>query len=364
MGLVAAHPFSGNRLGHRTQIHLSRDRIQVDYQVEVPLKQVLRELESAGETPEVYAASRLEELADGWKLKCQGELLSLSRLPGPPEATSSSSRFFSFHIRLESPIADQEEPQRLKLVNENFPDSVSFHHVEVQVDPGIEVLASSLFDLREGQVRNLREARWRMEEESRVTELLVQRDPPGILDRLLGPLVGEQRGPRYAHLAVTRPLWSRLKSGEIGVGMAAFGLVLSLGFGRLTGPGRSGRQVAVQVLSLVLLGVALVLLQVRFLSPAVSSWVPLIGGVVVCVGGGWLLRGGTRPEGVALLLVLGAAMGLQRPALGLALVAAYGVGLAWGIQRGDRTRTRLAAGFAVVAGAVLTLRGLGVLELL
>lgn len=362
LGVVAAHPFSSERLGHRTEVHLSADRVVVDYRVEVPVRQVLRELEAAGETPQVYAESRLGELAEGWWLKRDGERVALERQPDPEDASGTTSRFASFHVVLSAPLPAVDGPQRLKLVNENFPGPQAFHYVEVQVAPDVSVLASSLFDLKDGEVRNLREARWRMEDESRVTELLIVQDPPGVLDRALAPLLGGAEGPRYAHQAVERPPLAAWLAGEVRSGLAALALGLALGLGVLAGPGRGRRDVVQQGLGLVTVGVALGLLGVRFAAPAVLAWSGVAAGAwVLAVAVLQLLRPGPPRVGVG-SAVLVAALGLQLPALGLALVGLYAVGVGIG-TRTPPVRRGVVAVLLAVVGIALVVRGLGVVGL-
>jgi hypothetical protein len=362
LGTAWSHPFSSDRLGHRTVISLDREAVVVEYRIEVPIRQILEELESAGESPEVYTEARVAELADGWLLKHDGALARLTRVPEREDRPSGNSRFFSFHLVLQAPLAPGDEPQRLKLINENFPGPVAFHYVEIQVTPGVQVLASSLFDLEGGEVRNLREARWRMEEESRVTEVLVQRDPPGLLDRLLGPLAGMDGTPRYAHRSLPTTWHRAWLAGTVGSGAVALGLLGALALGWVGSTGRGLKAAVGQGVGLLALTLPALLLIARFVPELALPWVPLGSAGVVLLAGLWLLRG-KGPSAAPGLAVLAAGVGLQHDLLTLALVGCCVVAGLAGARQGKDRRRLVGAGL-IVGACVLALRGLGVAELL
>ncbi len=363
LGVAWAHPFSAERIGHRTVIELGTEQVVVDYRIEVPVRQVLRELEASGETPDAYTAARLDELADGLLLKHDGALVALERVADREEVPKGNSRFFSFHLVLQAGFGPDPGPQRFKLINENFPADTAFHYVEVQVDPQVQVLASSLFDQKEGQIRNLREARWRMEEASRVTELLVQLDPHGPLDRLLGPLVGDSAAPRMAHRALAVPWHLRWLSGQLGTGAALAGLVLALGIGAVAGAGRRLRAAAGQGLGLLALTAPVLLLGARFVPQLALPWVPLVSAALVLSAALWLLRGRGSSQ-VPGLAVLVAGLGLQQAPLTVALIACFGLGSLGGAWRGAAVRRRALGVVLLLAACALAVRGLGIAGLL
>ena len=368
-GSVAAHPFSAALFGHRSSVLVAGDRVAIDYRLEVPIRQVLRELEETGTPPDTYAEARIAELVDGLRLEVDGEDLTWTRGPEPEDAASAGQRFFSFHLQLEAPLAEAEGRRRLKVTDQNFPDERAFHYVEVWVEDGVQVLASSLFDQVDGEVRNLREARWRMEEESRVTELVLDVGEPGPIDVLGRRLLGEEPGPRLAHEALARGPLQTWLTGRLDPGLAVGVLLLGGLLGALE-PARLSRKRAGSAFAVTLLGVALLLLVARFAPEAVRLWIEVAAGAGLALLAGLAWWGRHRPQTAWAALLL--AVATLRPVLGLAVLVLHGLVLvSVGVLRrqgADREPVRgrvpgLAALLSLLAVAVL-LHGLGALGVL
>jgi hypothetical protein len=137
-----------------------------------------------------------------------------------------------------------------------------------------------------------------------------------------------------------------------------------MGCGLITASGRRGIGIGGQLVALVGLSIAGTILAHQYLSESTSRAIPLIAGLWVMFHGVDLVRRARIGSLLPGLAVLVAAWSLQKPGLALTLIGVYALGLVLGLIGSVRSRSR-SLGVALLAlGAVLVVRGLGILGLI
>ena len=173
-----SHPFGSNLFGHKTEVWLSADRVEVAYLVEVPTPKLLQELRSYmvdidqpnQADQDRHTSATLQELEDGLRLYVDGERLPWTRMDEPEPSGRGDSRFIAYRLRLEAELP--AGARTLNLANGNRPESPALFSTAVFVAPNIVVDESSLIDVdHHGEVEQDRTATWRASENDRELRL-------------------------------------------------------------------------------------------------------------------------------------------------------------------------------------------------
>jgi hypothetical protein len=178
-----AHPFGSNLPAHDIELVLDAGRVQVDYSVEIPTADALREVKALlgrgprGPLQEAWLRrQREQELHDGLSLVADGAALATEALPTLLPSGKGDSRFLRYAISLgaDLPLA----ARTLVLRNGNLPDQPALFRAQLAVTDAVVLDAASIFDLEGEAVVANREGQWRMEEENRELRLAFRpRDP-------------------------------------------------------------------------------------------------------------------------------------------------------------------------------------------
>jgi nickel/cobalt exporter len=173
-----AHPFGSKLYGHKTEVWLSADAVEVAYLLEVPtpvLLAELREFMAEVEAPtqadqDRHTAAILAELEGGLRLLVDGEPVSWTSELGAQPSGVGDTRFIAYHLRLRAPLP--EGATTLNLVNSNWPDERALFATDVYVGPGVLLDASSQIDVdADGHITYNRGGAWRGEERERELRL-------------------------------------------------------------------------------------------------------------------------------------------------------------------------------------------------
>lgn len=173
-----AHPFGSNLYGHKTDVRVYGDRVEVDYLAEIPTPVLLRELKSYMadiESPvqadqDRHTEQMRTELADGLRLLADGERLPWSRRDCSQTSGHGDSRFIAYHVCVSAELT--EGTRTLNLINGNRPDETALFSTEVLVGPAIVLDASSQIDVdHHGQIVADRSGTWRGDERDRELRL-------------------------------------------------------------------------------------------------------------------------------------------------------------------------------------------------
>lgn len=171
-----AHPFGSNLPAHDLELVLDAGRVQVDYTVEIPTADALREVKALlgrgprGPLQEAWLRrQREQELQDGLSLLVDGAALSAEALPTLFPSGTGDSRFVRYAISLGADLPPSA--RTLVLRNGNLPDQPALFRAQLAVTDAVVLDAASLFDVEDAAVVANREGQWRMEEESRELRL-------------------------------------------------------------------------------------------------------------------------------------------------------------------------------------------------
>ena len=183
-----AHPFGSNLPAHDTELVLDAGRVQVDYSVEIPTADALREVKALlgrgprGPLQEAWLRrQREQELHDGISLLADGVALATEALPTLLPSGKGDSRFIRYAISLGADLPPAA--RTLALRNGNLPDQPALFRAQLAVTDAVVLDAASIFDVEGGSVVANREGQWRMEEENR--ELRLAFRPRGPRDAAL-----------------------------------------------------------------------------------------------------------------------------------------------------------------------------------
>ena len=321
-----AHPFGSKLYGHKTEVWLSAERVEVRYLLEVPtpammadLRRFMTDIEQPTQADQDrHTAAIRDELRDGLRLLVDGEPQAWEEVQ--PEAPSGvgDTRFIAYHVALRSPLP--ADAQTLNLVNSNWPDERALFATDVYIGPGVVLDASSQIDVdADGHIAYDRGGAWRGEERERELRLAF-RVQDGLEGRLITGFRRITQGSTAefadaaAVLSTAEPeILPSLVKGELTprAVIVALLLALVLGAAHAFSPGHGKALVAAYLLgerrtirhALILGGVitvthtvtvfilgAVALMLSHVMSPEVLlPWMQLASGVLVLGVGGQLL---------------------------------------------------------------------------
>ena len=257
---VWAHPFGSTLYGHKTDVRVYPERVEVNYLAEIPTPVLLSELRSFMEgiqRPTVddqarHTAQMQAELADGLRLLANGERLAWTLRDCEVPSGHGDSRFIAYHVCL---TADLPEGARtLNLINGNRPDEDALFSTEVFVDPGVVLDATSQIDVdHHGQITADRSGAWRGDERERELRLSfrVRSDLGVVFHRGVQQTGGNELAPANRALSTAEPdVLQSLIKGELtpkGVWIAIV-MALVLGAAHAFSPGHGKALVAAYLL--------------------------------------------------------------------------------------------------------------------
>jgi hypothetical protein len=184
--VALAHPFDADFFGHRVDLHVAADRLQLQYTADLPMRKLLsevREVERKGGDGEAYVNQQDDELLAGLVVTVDGADIAMTRIPvdQPP----STPRTMIVVLALDAPL-DPGVPHHVEVGNANRPEETTYFCDAVTVDRSWLVTAVSATASGE----------WRMQEDYR--KLTVDVAPRTGLARVgwwLGP---DRHGSRTA----------------------------------------------------------------------------------------------------------------------------------------------------------------------
>ena len=175
---ASAHPFGSKLYGHKTEVRLGAETVDVTYLLEIPTPVLLAELRGfMADIPSPTQADQdrhtvaiLTELQDGLRLLVNGEVIPWSAQESAFPSGVGDTRFISYHLRLRAPLP--EGATTLNLINSNWPDERALFATDVYVGPGVVLDASSQIDVDDhGHITYNRAGAWRGEEAERELRL-------------------------------------------------------------------------------------------------------------------------------------------------------------------------------------------------
>jgi hypothetical protein len=342
-------------VAHQTQVEVTLEGIEVDYYVEVPVRA----------TPEgTLDIEAVDGLETGLILEIDGQWVPLERDPAHAPRVRGTSHTVGMRVwlRAETPPGPEHD---LRLTNANYPDLPGFFSTAFSVGPQVEVLDSSLLQLREGALERDDNGRWGAGDAYRTADLQV-RFRRGPLQETFHALQGTRRLVRPAAAALpTSPVRAWL-TGAMSLQVLGFLLALALGTGCALGFALAAAQARVAQAIGGLLGAAVVVCGVLWvLPPAATSWADLSMGAIAAGLGGWALFS-ARPLPGTVLAVLAVVLTSHLPGFAALLAVMVGIGAALAFVAA-RTRKRphnpladRATGFLALAlGVLVAARGAG-----
>lgn len=208
VALAFAHPGTGSgsvnpreTIGHRAELRVEADAVELRYVAEVPEKRVLEEARAAGEPG--YGTRLLETLAAGVHLSWNGADLATTRVEVPDAVKAGENRYLDFQVALRAALP--AEGGRLALRNGNYPDEPSFFATSVTLDPAWVAESTSLLKVRDGRIRDNWHGAWVRDETGREPWVELRRAGPFVAKGAARPLpeaMAELQGASPLFLAV------------------------------------------------------------------------------------------------------------------------------------------------------------------
>ena len=173
-----AHPFGSKLYGHKTEVWLSADQVEVAYLLEIPTPVLLSELRGfmadidapTQADQDRHTAAILTELQGGLRLLVDGEPIPWVVDESESPSGVGDTRFIAYHVRLRAHLP--EGATSLNLINSNWPDERALFATDVLVGPGVVLDASSQIDVNDdGHITYNRAGAWRGEEDERELRL-------------------------------------------------------------------------------------------------------------------------------------------------------------------------------------------------
>ncbi|MBW2253153.1 MAG: hypothetical protein JRI25_00985, partial [Deltaproteobacteria bacterium] len=265
---AAAHPFATRVVAHQTQVEVTVEGIEVDYYVEVPVRA------SPEGKLDIEAFDRLET---GIALEIDGEWVPLQRDPAHPPRVRGTSHTVGMRLwlRAESPLGPEHD---LRITNTNYPDLPGYFSTAFKVGPQVDVLESSLLEIREGALARDHNGRWGAGDPFRTADLRVRfrRDP---LHVAFHRLQGTRRliRPSAAALPLTPiPAWLM---GAITFQVLGFLLALAIAAGVALGSALAVTEAKAAQVSVRMLAAAILACGTLWvLPPAATLWTDLVMG--------------------------------------------------------------------------------------
>ena len=173
LGAIAdAHPVAADLTAHHLRLTLDKTTATVDYQVWIPNSHLVEK----GNTGD-FLVDRLKEAQQGLTLVLNGETIPLKALDLDSPAVRAGGHVTGFQVALNAALPTSTDLQELLLINSVEPDEIANFKTEVFVHPSLQVLETSLLDLKDGQLTANRHGQWRTDEQSRETRVTFRKHP-------------------------------------------------------------------------------------------------------------------------------------------------------------------------------------------
>lgn len=218
LGHPGAHDPSGRPtdfLGHRLELRLHGDTLDLAYVVEVPLRLVTAEALGADRA---FAERHAAQLGDGLRVRWDGVALETGGVPVEEPGRLGDRGFVDFEVRRRATL-----PARtgvLTVSNGNYPDRDGFYATRVELDGSWVVTESSLARVEGGRLRDNTHGAWTREEASR--EVRVALAPSAPWERRAGPGVLPERMRGLDRLRAPAWPWALLATTVLAIGGLAW----------------------------------------------------------------------------------------------------------------------------------------------
>ena len=178
MASAWSHPFGSTLYGHKTNVALHADRVEVAYLLEIPTPELLRELRvfmadidsPTQRDQDRHTEAVQSELTDGLRLLINGERLRWVRTPCAEGSGQGDTRFISYRFCATAEMPDGA--RTLNLINGNRPDEPALFSTTVMVGAGVILDASSQLDVdHHGTIVSDRSESWLGDEAERELRL-------------------------------------------------------------------------------------------------------------------------------------------------------------------------------------------------
>ncbi len=169
--LLHAHPGSSpnasgagrDTIGHRVELIVGADAVDLRYVAEVPERRVLEEARASGGPG--YGERLLATLSDGVRLTWDGAELPATPVPVPDGVKAGEPGFLDFVVAWHAALPGQTGT--LGVRNGNFPDVDGFFATSVTLDGGLLAEGTSLLKVKQGRIRDNWHGAWVKDESSR-----------------------------------------------------------------------------------------------------------------------------------------------------------------------------------------------------
>ena len=162
------HPAGGKKFSHRLRVQILQDRLEIGYLAEIPNRHLNREFNTSGLGLEEFLESQHASLSRGILSQFNHEDLALHADEFTSSGIQQGTRSTAFELHFSAPTPGPKG--QLLITNTNLQAEHAFFFTQVSVENPIEVLTSSLVEVRENGELDYN-GRWSMLESHRELRL-------------------------------------------------------------------------------------------------------------------------------------------------------------------------------------------------
>lgn len=171
LSAVYAHPFDARVVGHQMQVELRKTSIHVQYQLELPLTILRRDmLEIKEEFPDVTDSEALtlrlleqkhSEIVDGFKIRFNDHLAVWTNTLMTQETLLQEGQFAVFRVQLDADL--DSSVHQVALINQLYMDEQSIFNHQLLMSPAIRLLDTDIIPLSDLGRRQNYHGTWQSE---------------------------------------------------------------------------------------------------------------------------------------------------------------------------------------------------------
>lgn len=177
--ICLAHPFDAQLVGHRMELSLQRDKIHLDYRLELPLTLLKEDMEQfvsnnpniidRDELTESFLERKSQELISEVSLRINDQQVEWKPALKGQKSLQREGKFAIFDMELSAPLT--EDIHTVSIINQIHMESQSIFHHTLRVNSDVELYDTDLLPVNDQGVRERFHGQWVASEKLREIRL-------------------------------------------------------------------------------------------------------------------------------------------------------------------------------------------------